>query len=313
MKKQLLAVGIFLFSFVLPVKTDAATFNQIYAFGDSLTDNGNLFAASGDTFPPYPYYEGRISNGPVWVEYLAKDWGIKLNDFAYAGATTGTQNVVNQQYPQIQLPPLPGLSQEVQSFVGNNPFADSQALYIIWAGTNDYLGGGITNPSVPVTNLLNSVTSLASVGAKNFLIVNLPNLGSIPATQGTANSENLNLLTGLYNSALSQTFNLFSQQKPNLDIQIFDVNSFFNEVTNNKQEFGLTNVTDACLNITAQTICSNPNQYLFWDSIHPTTYADSLIAKEVEKEIPESSTTLSLLAVATLILTGFVKRKYQIK
>jgi phospholipase/lecithinase/hemolysin len=138
-------------------------------------------------------------------------------------------------------------------------------------------------------------------------------LGSIPATQRTANSGNLNLLTRIHNSALSQTFNLFSQQKPNLNIQLFDVNSFFNEVTNNKQEFGLTNVTDACLNITAQTICSNPNQYLFWDSIHPTTYAHSLIAQEIEKEIPESSTTLSLLAVATFILTGFVKCKYQIK
>jgi len=310
MKKELLAVGIFLFSFVLSVKANAATFDQIYAFGDSLTDNGNLFAASDDTFPPYPYYDGRISNGPVWVEYLAKDWGVKLNDFAYAGATTGTQNVVNQQYPQVKLPPLPGLSQEVQSFVGTNPSTDSQALYIIWAGTNDYLSGGITNPSLPVTNLLNSVISLASVGAKNFLIVNLPNLGSIPATQGTANSANLNLLTGLHNSVLSQTFNLFSQKNPNLDVRIFDVNSFFNEVINNKQEFGLTNVTDACLNITAQTICSNPNQYLFWDSIHPTTYADSLIAEEVEKEIPEPSTTLSLLAVATLSLTGFVKRKF---
>ncbi len=27
------------------------------------------------------------------------------------------------------------------------------------------------------------------------------------------------------------------------------------------------------------TLCSNPNQYLFWDGLHPTAYANTLIAE----------------------------------
>ncbi len=303
MKKPLLTAGFILFSLILPIKASAASFTQIYAFGDSLVDNGNVLAAAtaaGVPFPPY-YYQGRFSNGPVWVEYLAQDMGIKLNDFAYGGATTGTDNVVS--------PLLPGLTQEIQGFVGTNSSVDNQALYIIWAGTNDFLSDGVTNPIQPVNNLLSAITSLASVGAKNFLIANLPDLGNLPGTEGTSNADILNSLTQYYNSALSQSLQLFNQQQPSLNIQLFDANSFFNQVISNPGEYGLTNVTDACLNIVTQVQCSNPNQYLFWDSIHPTTYAQSLIAEDVEKQIPEPSTILSLLGIAALSATGVIRRK----
>lgn len=41
---------------------------RVVVFGDSLSDNGNLFAQTGQ--PPAPYFQGRFSNGPVWVEQL---------------------------------------------------------------------------------------------------------------------------------------------------------------------------------------------------------------------------------------------------
>jgi phospholipase/lecithinase/hemolysin len=47
------------------------TFEELYIFGDSLSDPGNLFDFSGGIFPPPPYFEGRFSNGPVWSEYFA--------------------------------------------------------------------------------------------------------------------------------------------------------------------------------------------------------------------------------------------------
>lgn len=310
MKQPLLTAGFVLLSFMLPVKASAANFTQIYAFGDSLVDNGNVFTASLNTFPPFPYYQGRFSNGPVWVEYLANDWGVQLSNFAYGGATTGKVNTLNKEYPQ--LPPLPGLTQQIQSFVGANQQVDNQALYVMWAGANDYLrNNNVTDPTEPITNLLSAITSLASVGAKNFLIANLPNLGSVPGTQGNPNSANLNLLTGFHNSGLNQSLNLLKQQQPNLNIQLFDANFFVNQVINNKEKFGFTNVTDACLNIVEKTICSNPNEYLFWDNIHPTSYAHSLIAQHIGKQIPEPSTTLSLLGIAAVSAAGIFNRKGQ--
>ena len=73
----------------------AGDITGIVSFGDSLTDTGNLFAATGQ--PPAPYYQGRSSNGPVWVEYLANQLGVAAptpsllggTNYAWAGAATG--------------------------------------------------------------------------------------------------------------------------------------------------------------------------------------------------------------------------------
>src|SRR5580700_5150096 len=69
----------------------ADTFTSVVVYGDSLSDNGNLFAATGQ--PPAPYFEGRRSNGPVAVEQLATALGVPLHDFAWIGATTGIGNI----------------------------------------------------------------------------------------------------------------------------------------------------------------------------------------------------------------------------
>jgi phospholipase/lecithinase/hemolysin len=321
MKKQFVTTGFVLLSFILPVKANAANFSQIYAFGDSIVDSGNISTIYGTKFPPFPYYQGHFSNGPIWAEYLASDWGVKLTNFAYGGATTGIDNTLDDEYPEL-LPKLPGLTGQIDIFKTTNQTVDNQALYTIWAGANDYLNNKVQNPNEPITNLLNAVQSLASVGAKNFLIVNLPNLGSLPGTQGTLYSDGLNQLTAGHNFGLSQAVKNLNQQIPSLNVQIFDANSFLNQVINNKEKLGFTNVTDACLNIIQQpeplpptvTICPNfngPNfkEYLFWDAIHPTSYAHSLIAKEIEKSIPEPSTYFGLLGIAGLGATGVIKRK----
>jgi len=50
----------------------ATDFSNIVIFGDSLSDNGNLYAQTKKLVPDArQYYQGRFSNGPVWVEYLA--------------------------------------------------------------------------------------------------------------------------------------------------------------------------------------------------------------------------------------------------
>ncbi|MFM7406909.1 MAG: PEP-CTERM sorting domain-containing protein [Cuspidothrix sp.] len=64
-------------------------------------------------------------------------------------------------------------------------------------------------------------------------------------------------------------------------------------------------MTDACL----LTLCSNPDEYLFFDPIHPTSYAHSLIAKEIQKSIPEPSTYFGLLGIAGLGASGVIKCK----
>src|SRR5215469_11181185 len=56
----------------------------LVVFGDSLSDNGNLFEQFGISLPFA--WEGRFSNGPVYAEQLAQLLGAQLDDHAFAGA-----------------------------------------------------------------------------------------------------------------------------------------------------------------------------------------------------------------------------------
>jgi outer membrane lipase/esterase len=58
----------FLF-FVSIAAADPRDYGRVVAFGDSLSDNGNLFANTG--VPQAPYFNGRFSTGPTFIELLA--------------------------------------------------------------------------------------------------------------------------------------------------------------------------------------------------------------------------------------------------
>ena len=57
------------------------------AFGDSLSDPGNLFVATAGATPPSPYFQGHFSNGVTWAERLS---GAPLNFFTFAAGRPGS-------------------------------------------------------------------------------------------------------------------------------------------------------------------------------------------------------------------------------
>ena len=249
---------------------NAQKFRRLIVFGDSLSDNGNLFAITG--FPPAPYYfMGRFSNGPVWVEDLAQRLDVPLDDFAYGGANTDATDI-NGPFPGIKAQ----IGNSTTGYISTHPVADPKALYIIWGGANDYLFGGQTNPYVPVANLVGEIQQLAATGAKHFLIPNLPDLGSLPGTDGTPYSIPLNLLTGAHNFLLSQSLaNLRDHfDDEDIDITLLDVNALVKQIFTAPSIYGLTNVTQGYL--FSPNGC--PDQYLFWDMIHPTAIGHRILA-----------------------------------
>jgi hypothetical protein len=46
------------------------SFQNLVVFGDSLSDNGNTLSSVG--LPKAPYYDGRWTNGPNWVDYFSQ-------------------------------------------------------------------------------------------------------------------------------------------------------------------------------------------------------------------------------------------------
>ncbi|MGB7429161.1 MAG: SGNH/GDSL hydrolase family protein [Microcoleaceae cyanobacterium] len=282
------------------LRNSPGRFNQIYIFGDSLSDPGNLFTITDGTTPANPPYpQQRFSNGLVWCEYFTPKLGLNPQpfthsssakdgiNFAVGGATTGDININGAT--------LPSLQQQINTFVTRlnqtHQQANPNALYIVWAGANDYLGGQITNPADPVSNLSQAIELLYQVGARYILVFNLPELGDTPIAQNSpeVNPTQLYQLSNTHNTLLKTTVEQMRQSLRGIQLGLMDIQGLFKRVIANPRHFDLTNVTDSCLVVA----CCDAQQYLFWDQLHPTTTAHRIIAEAVFSILQSDSTNLS--------------------
>lgn len=308
-----------------PSVAHAFQFSNLYVFGDSTSDVGTAFALSGGQIPPSQlgYFQGRFSNGPNWADYLAADLGVTSSiatNFAIVGASTGDRNST--------LPGLPGLQQQIAGFTQAFPNADPNALYAVWAGSNDYLGTiAETNPTIPVGNLANAIRSLAGVGAKNILVANLPDLGQTPivSSRGPEVAGATTALVQAHNSLLAQTLTVLGTELAPQGVNLIplDIYGLFSDAIANPTKYGLTNVSDPCLFPSPLffppgpvTVCPNPNEYLFWDSLHPSTVAYQFVGEAAvdainASAIPEPPATAGLVLFGVFLagLTAWKRRR----
>ena len=301
---RIAGVAVFLLA-SLCTGAQASPFSSLIVYGDSLSDNGNLYAAVG--LPDAPYYLGRRSNGPVAVEQLAVLLGVPLIDFAWIGATTGIGNYADGGTPSsFGANSLPGM--QIQ-------FAATQALltpyltdglFVVWGGPNDFLSPSPID-STPeeviqraVQDLLGLVTSLEALGAHHILVPGMPDLGltpyyqslgSVPAAQGSA-------ITDALNAALSASLPA--------DVYFYDTAGLLRSMVANPGAYGFTNVTDPCFNTIS--VCANPEQYLFFDDFHPTMATASYVARGfLTATVPEPPALVFMLV--GFILYGFARKR----
>jgi phospholipase/lecithinase/hemolysin len=302
----------------------ATAFTGLYAFGDSLSDSGSSpssvlsiynFLGGCDPFHPCPpYYEGRYSNGPVAVEYLADSilpggaTPANFYNFAVSGATTGVGNYGDggtATNPGAY--GLPGMYQEIGLYLTTSGgTADPNALYFVWGGANDLLT--LDSPVLAAQNIAGYVGALAAAGAEHILVPNLPDLSYTPFVQ----SEGLQALAQAFsvgfNTELAAQLGGLNLLFPGTDIIQFDTFSFLNDVVLNPANYGLANSQDACLPSIMVAPCADPDNYVFWDVFHPTTRADAIIASAFAEAVPEPG-TVALFAVGLFALMAAVTRR----
>jgi phospholipase/lecithinase/hemolysin len=270
--------------------------SAVIAYGDSLSDNGNLFSHVG--LPAQPYFQGRLSNGPVTVEQLASMLNAPLYDFAWAGATTGIGNGLDLgTQTSIGFLSLPGMLTELAGYPLPTPLIPT-ALFFVWGGANDHEAAG--SPTVAAANIITIVKTLQAAGAQNIVVPNLPNLGLTPEFYGSVDATQFSL-----------TFNqaLVAGLPPG--VYLFDTYGLLNGIVSDPSRYGLANVTQACFDGT--TVCANPNQYLFWDDIHPTTYADSILASQIRSGVTPEPSTFALLGTGATGLLALVRKRRRSK
>jgi len=250
----------------------ASAYSAMYVFGDSLSDTGNVYTYSGGTQPPPPYAPGRFSNGAVWVETLSANLGLGPvtpsalggKNFAVGGATTGG----------LPAPAIPGtsLTDQVNYYAISYGIADPNALYVVWGGGNDVNAGDVSNT---VANLMNIIANLASLGATHFLVPNLPDIGLTPGAiaAGPATAAAATFLSSQVNAGLATNLPTLAALFPWINITTLDVWTFVNNAIAASPGNGYTNTNQPCFDSSVPSVCPNPNEYIFWDTIHPTARA----------------------------------------
>lgn len=295
-------------------------FSSLVVLGDSLSDSGRLYAMTGNTFPPAPYFQGRFSDGPVAVEALASGLGLsgaQFNNLAIAGARTGLGGSADPNIGQAT-----GMLTQLATFqtsLGAGQ-ADPNALYYVWGGANDMrdafaafgngvpgaIGGGM---AAAIGNLTNIVTTLHGLGATKFFLPNLPDLGLTPEARsvgliapGLTFSSVATAASEAFNQQLALAYGSLAAQWSDEQFYFYNAMTGQRAITNGAPGNGFTNVDTACIGTAG---CATA---LYFDSIHPTAAAHRVLGSEMLAAVPEPQAML-LMAVGLLGLLAATRRR----
>lgn len=329
------------------------SYDKIVFFGDSLTDNGNMYSVSLGFLPKSPpYHKGRFSNDIVWSERVSKhfnQYNVSSSNYAVGGLTTILHNPFGGYLPYT-------LTASMYDYLARSLFRDrSQTLFIIWVGSNDYMQGA-KNVDTLTTNVVGNikyvVENLIYYGGTNFLIINLPDISISPYSKEKNMGGNLSALVEAHNQKLNEVVTELNNSYKNTTIRLYDSHKLMADAlsdidaANKKYNTNIKNITESCWTggytlrqeeaSSAQTIqrdleshmsaqlkgfaatpeqksldtagfsryvaenpalfetyavgrrvneygqtlrpCSNPNEYAFWDRIHPSAPLHKIFA-----------------------------------
>lgn len=270
-------------------------FSAVYVFGDSLSDPGNAWALRRKkASPPYapipefPYDSHRFSNGKTWAEVMTHELRLnrggkpawrnsKNGNYAFAGARAQGSNDEK-----------PSFGDQVARYLATTGgVADPDALYVVQFGGNDVrdalesaLVGG--DPYAVIGGAMRAlgqnIAMLRNAGAQNFLVANAPNLGKTPVIIALGAETPAELLSSGFNIALDAMLANFAAG--GLQVYRLDLFNFVDVATDMPHGFGFAYAGTPCVQVftaPASEICNDPDQYLFWDGIHPTRAAHRLV------------------------------------
>ena len=183
------------------------------------------------------------------------------------------------------------LSRQVDTFLLRTGGAASpQSLYVIEMGSNDirdafqiYAVGGNGGPVLgqALGSIALNIQRLYVAGARNFLVWVAPNVALTPAIRSLPPAAQglATFLTQVFNANLTGLLAQLSAGLPGISFRRLDVDQILNAIVADPGTFSLESVTTACLTPNdAPFTCKHPDQFLFWDGIHPTKAGHAILA-----------------------------------
>ncbi|MFQ3324641.1 MAG: thermolabile hemolysin [Pseudomonadales bacterium] len=318
------------------------TTQRVVLFGDSLSDTGRLKNRL-IVFPESPYWLGRFSDGPVWIDYLEAFNHVAVQNHSYGGAFT----VDHRAVPGESV--LDKIKEEGQLFVSGSidlqvsDYIDFQltsgslkavegTTFVLWSGANDYISkepiSGVidtflnTSKGAPGYKEMVDETILALerylkrlyvIGARRFILMDLPDLGETPVVlqnesymKGNSEqsdqqrraelSKRLSALSADHNLAIIEMVARIKAQFDDVAIALVETSKYIAEISvapngfdygfalekNSKPlllEGGAKLIQSNCYSAgylgtrKSATVCSDRQSAMFWDVVHPTTFS----------------------------------------
>lgn len=289
-------------------------FSGVTAFGDSLSDGGNISIQAGD-----PTLMRFTTNpGLTTIENVAAFYGQPIGpslqggtDFAWGGAG------VNTNAPGTPAG-VPTETQQITSYLSANPKVDPNQLYSVFAGANDIfynatsaaaagvaaqLTAGLsaaqtqaldatieklegvstlesqteafTNVVGAANQELTLINSLQKAGARYILVFNLPDIGKTP--EAAADNQLVPGSSAALTTLSTGFNNALNAGLAQTKVGIIPVNSFalLNEVLANPAAYGFTNsTTPACT--TASSVNCTPQTLVTPNAASTYVFADGV-------------------------------------
>ncbi len=302
----------------------AGNYSGTYFFGDSLSDSGTFASLVGANakFTTNP--------GTVWTDNLGANYGQLVrsaytanplpgyalnstgNNFAIGGArVSGQPGVLNGALSAWALS-LPPVSSQVSAFLARGAL-DSGALYGLWAGANDvFTQAGAIGVGLPVpaaignmatagSEMVNQVTRLQAAGARNMIVIGVPDIGATPygAAQGVAGAALLSTLTSTYNTTLSSGL-------AGKNLLYFDGAKLFSAILASPARYGFSNTTLPACGAASALGCvpgAAATGALFADGVHPSSAAHRVISDWVYSSL-EGAGQMGVLSRIPLARSG---------
>ncbi|XP_068645046.1 GDSL esterase/lipase At2g04570-like [Aristolochia californica] len=332
---------LFFFLHFSSLPTRIAATNKVPAvivFGDSSVDAGNnnqITTVLKSNFQPYGRDldggrpTGRFCNGRIATDFISEAFGIKreipayldttysIKDFAtgvsFASAGTGFDNATSDVLNVIplwkELDYFRDYKQKLVTYAGPNEANRiiTEALYVISAGTNDFMENYYTLPtrssrltiqeyeSFLLGIVRSFITEIYHMGGRKMSLTSLPPMGCLPLERST-NFMRKSVCRDDYN-ALSRNFNMklkvmaekLRADLPGMRVVLTDVYHIWMQVTDNPSLYGMETVAVGCCASGMFEMgylcdrwnpftCTDASKYMFWDSFHPTEKMYSILA-----------------------------------
>ncbi|KAJ1770679.1 hypothetical protein LPJ74_002969 [Coemansia sp. RSA 1843] len=312
------------------------THPSLYVFGDSLSDTGRLHTITLGLVPPEPYWLGRFSSGPLWIEYLALLQEVQLENYAVGASETSNSNPdLFGLFPMA----IPSTHDQIEGFVKDHRVAGDTDTAVLEIGGNNVITGLSeitanetgTFASELATTVVGQVGMLRDAGFRSVYVTNLPALHSIPLVKLQDRVDAATQVFDTYNAELATQLKSFFGSDPDFSCTLIDIGAFMQlAMTENvASALGVKDTESSCVggdvlqdlfgekkhketvllrlafDLKDTLLCDTPEDYFFWDPIHPNDrvhrlfgyYVNEFIERQRKEAQPFAPSEPNLLAL----------------